>query len=145
MNGHMEGYRPPRHDVNAPDLYIPGIYFFLLLPYLYVIPNSLLAMAFLTYILLVGFIMGTEDKFTPEVLTLAASSALFFNFIQVLFLRLGFYLLSINMQELCISLGDLIAYSSYQNVEYVLSLYLLYGYLRHLNLIMCVCVFVASF
>jgi hypothetical protein len=23
-NGQLEGYRPPREDINAPDLYIPG-------------------------------------------------------------------------------------------------------------------------
>jgi hypothetical protein len=39
----MEGYKPPRDDVNSPDLYIP-------------------AMALVTYVLLTGIVAGTEHK-----------------------------------------------------------------------------------
>ena len=41
--------QPPKMDVNAPDLYVP-------------------LMAFLTYILLVGFVAGASGRFTPEML-----------------------------------------------------------------------------
>ncbi|VDK42848.1 unnamed protein product [Anisakis simplex] len=38
---------PPRYDVNAPDLYIP-------------------VMAFISYILLCGFVLGIQQRFSPE-------------------------------------------------------------------------------
>jgi protein transport protein YIF1 len=28
INGVLEGYKPPREDINAPDLYIPGMSFY---------------------------------------------------------------------------------------------------------------------
>jgi hypothetical protein len=39
----MEGYKPPRDDINSPDLYIP-------------------VMALVTYVLLTGIVAGTEHK-----------------------------------------------------------------------------------
>merc|ERR1719427_1411531 len=47
----------PRLELNAADLYIP-------------------AMAFVTYILVVGYVLGIHDRFSPEVLAKTASSAL---------------------------------------------------------------------
>ncbi|XP_077049151.1 protein YIF1B isoform X2 [Agelaius phoeniceus] len=55
----------PRFDVNAPDLYIP-------------------AMAFLTYILLAGLALGTQNRFSPDSLGLVASSALAWLLLEVL-------------------------------------------------------------
>jgi hypothetical protein len=43
MNGQVEGYLPPREDVNAPDLYIP-------------------VMGFVTYVILYGAIMGLNRE-----------------------------------------------------------------------------------
>lgn len=48
---------PPKLDVNAPDLYIP-------------------IMSFVTYILMLGICLGTQEKFSPEILGIHASSAL---------------------------------------------------------------------
>jgi len=48
---------PPKLDVNAPDLYIP-------------------IMSFVTYILMLGISLGTQEKFSPEILGIHASSAL---------------------------------------------------------------------
>jgi hypothetical protein len=76
-------------------------------------------MAFVTYILMIGTIMGMEDRFKPDVLTMTASTALFFMIVQVMFLRLGMYLLNINLQEPPLYLTDLIAYCGYQFVRYV--------------------------
>ena len=45
----------PSHDVNAPDLYLP-------------------LMAYVTYILVAGFVSGADGRFTPEVLGLTAST-----------------------------------------------------------------------
>eukprot|EP00158_Paraphelidium_tribonemae_P002205 Partr_v1_DN25195_c0_g1_i4_m76710 putative yip1 interacting factor homolog len=100
VNGQHEAYKEPRYDLNAPDLYIP-------------------VMSFLTYILLVGFQSGTESKFKPEVLTITASTAMFCTLCEVIYLRLGIYLLNVNMQDNHIALADLLSYSSYKFVRYL--------------------------
>ncbi|CAB1325405.1 unnamed protein product [Coregonus sp. 'balchen'] len=62
---HRDTPLTPRHDVNAPDLYIPS-------------------MAFITYILLAGMALGIQNRFSPEVLGLCASTALVWVVIEVL-------------------------------------------------------------
>ena len=52
----VEGYKPPREDINAPDLYIP-------------------VMAFVTYILLSAFLSGIQGHFSPEDFSVTASYA----------------------------------------------------------------------
>merc|ERR1719245_678424 len=47
----------PRYELNAADLYIPS-------------------MAFVTYILVVGYMLGMQDRFSPEVLGTTSGSAL---------------------------------------------------------------------
>jgi hypothetical protein len=47
----------PKYDTNAPDLYIP-------------------CMAYLTYVLLVGYVLGLRNAFSPDELATTASSAL---------------------------------------------------------------------
>ena len=47
----------PKYDTNAPDLYIPS-------------------MAYLTYVLLVGYVLGLRNAFSPDALAATASSAL---------------------------------------------------------------------
>ena len=47
----------PKFDTNAPDLYIP-------------------AMGYLTYVLLVGYVLGLRNAFSPDALAATASSAL---------------------------------------------------------------------
>ncbi|KAF2350913.1 Yif1 family [Trinorchestia longiramus] len=54
----------PRHDVNAPDLYIP-------------------TMAFVTYILVVGLSLGLMNRFSPDALGLQASSAVVWLVLEV--------------------------------------------------------------
>ncbi|XP_015787835.1 protein YIF1A [Tetranychus urticae] len=55
----------PRDDLNAPDLYIPW-------------------MAFVTYILVAGYLLGVNDRFSPEQLGIQASSALAWLIFEVL-------------------------------------------------------------
>lgn len=43
VNGQIEGFKPPKVDINSPDMYIP-------------------VMAYVTYILLVGTAMGMENR-----------------------------------------------------------------------------------
>lgn len=91
---HRDTPLTPRHDVNAPDLYIP-------------------TMAFITYILLAGMALGIQKRFSPEVLGLCASTALVWVIIEVLVMLLSLYLLTVHTD---LSTFDLIAYSGYKYV-----------------------------
>ncbi|XP_062053735.1 protein YIF1A isoform X3 [Lepus europaeus] len=85
---------PPRQDLNAPDLYIP-------------------AMAFITYVLLAGMALGIQQRFSPEVLGLCASTALVWVVMEVLALLLGLYLATVHSE---LSTFHLLAYSGYKYV-----------------------------
>ncbi|KAL1262172.1 hypothetical protein QQF64_007437 [Cirrhinus molitorella] len=91
---HRDTPLTPRHDVNAPDLYIP-------------------TMAFITYILLAGMALGIQKRFSPEVLGLCASTALVWIIIEVLIMLLSLYLLTVHTD---LSTFDLVAYSGYKYV-----------------------------
>ncbi|XP_029302602.1 protein YIF1B isoform X2 [Cottoperca gobio] len=84
----------PRFDVNAPDLYIP-------------------AMGFITYILVAGLALGTQNKFSPELLGVQASSALVWLIMEVLAVLLSLYLVTVNTDLTTI---DLLAFSGYKYV-----------------------------
>lgn len=84
-------FAEPRDDVNAPDLYIP-------------------AMAFITYILILGFAQGKAGKFSPEIIGLTASSGLFVIILEIAVVKLGLYALSAKATP---SICDLVAYTSY--------------------------------
>lgn len=71
-----DSYLPPSEDVNCPDLYIP-------------------LMAFTTWVLLVGFLLGIEDRFTPDLLGSLLIRGFIFLLIEVGLIKLGFYLLSV--------------------------------------------------
>ncbi|KAJ3162653.1 hypothetical protein HDU86_003626 [Geranomyces michiganensis] len=105
QSGQMEGYKPPREDLNAPDLYIP-------------------VMSFVTYILLVGIRLGLDDaaaakssgesttkSFSPDVLGMTGTTAFFVVFFEVLFFKLGFYLLNVTTD---VPFLDLVGYSGYK-------------------------------
>eukprot|EP00026_Physarum_polycephalum_P013928 Phypoly_transcript_14389.p1 GENE.Phypoly_transcript_14389~~Phypoly_transcript_14389.p1 ORF type:complete len:324 (+),score=28.19 Phypoly_transcript_14389:71-973(+) len=94
--GEVDSYAFPREDINAPDLYIP-------------------AMAFVTYILLVGFVYGTNAQFTPELLGLTASKGLAILGLEVMVVKMMFYLFNCGG----VSLLDLSAYSGYKFVGLV--------------------------
>ncbi|KAG7484044.1 hypothetical protein MATL_G00044840 [Megalops atlanticus] len=97
---HRDSPLTPRHDVNAPDLYIP-------------------LMGFLTYILLTGMALGIQRRFRPEVLGLCASTALAWVVIEVIALTLSLYLLTVHSD---LSTFDLLAYSGYKYVGMVLTM-----------------------
>ena len=90
----------PRYDVNAPDLYIP-------------------TMAFVTYILTAGYILGSENRFSPEQLGMQASSALGWSLVEILILFLALYVLSASST---LKVFDLIAFCSYKYVCMVAAL-----------------------
>ncbi|XP_030074947.1 protein YIF1B isoform X2 [Microcaecilia unicolor] len=84
----------PRFDINAPDLYIP-------------------AMGFITYILVAGLALGTQNRFSPEILGVQASSALIWLVIEVLATLFSLYLVTVNTD---LTTVDLIAFSGYKYV-----------------------------
>lgn len=84
----------PRFDINAPDLYIP-------------------VMGFITYILVAGLALGTQNRFSPEILGIQASSALVWLIIEVLSVLLSLYLVTVNTDLTTI---DLVAFSGYKYV-----------------------------
>ncbi|CAI5780563.1 Protein YIF1 [Podarcis lilfordi] len=90
----------PRFDVNAPDLYIP-------------------VMAFITYILVAGLALGTQNRFSPDLLGLQASSALAWLIVEVLAILLSLYLVTVNTD---LSTIDLVAFSGYKYVGMIVGL-----------------------
>jgi len=91
----------PRYDVNANDLYIP-------------------LMAIITYILVAGWILGTQDRFTPEQLGLISSSLLAWLLAENLIVMLTKYVISIS-QALCI--WDVLSYTGYKYVGMIVTLF----------------------
>ena len=77
----------PRTDINAPDLYIP-------------------VMGFVTYIVFCAMVAGFAGGFKPEMLGLVGTKALVFFGLDVVVLKLGYYLLSSAAQSLldCVSM-----------------------------------------
>ena len=93
----------PRDDVNSPDLYIPS-------------------MAFVTYVLVCGFLLGTRNDFSPEKLGIQASSAAAWLLMEVLLILMALYLLNITCN---LGFFHLLAFASYKFVPSVsLSLHL---------------------
>eukprot|EP01041_Mallomonas_annulata_P004367 gene4366-8693_t len=82
----------PLNDINAPDLYIP-------------------LMSFITYVLLVGYVRGTSNKFTPEVLIHAVWVCLGLQSVETLIMKLG-----LNMLQVSVPLLDIFSYTGYKYV-----------------------------
>ncbi|RHZ54192.1 hypothetical protein Glove_429g19 [Diversispora epigaea] len=101
QNGQMEGFKPPRDDINSPDLYIP-------------------AMALVTYVLLTGIVAGTQrNEFHPEVLGVNATSAFLLMLLELIFIKVGCYLLNITSET---QIFDLLAYSGYKFIGIIVTL-----------------------
>ncbi|ORX58967.1 hypothetical protein DM01DRAFT_251222 [Hesseltinella vesiculosa] len=92
--GQMGGYKPPREDINSPDLYIP-------------------VMAIVTYVLVCGLVTGQKGSFHPNNLYASGSTAVAIVFFEILFTRLGCYFMNIPFEA---SIMDLVAYYSYKFV-----------------------------
>ncbi|GAB0093710.1 protein YIF1B [Sergentomyia squamirostris] len=82
----------PRFDINAPDLYIPS-------------------MAYITYIVLAGFILGMQDRFSPEQLGILASSALAYSLFKLIIYSVTLYVANISTS---LKTLDLLAFSGYK-------------------------------
>lgn len=92
----------PRYELNAPDLYIP-------------------TMAYVTYVLLAGFVLGFQNRFSPEQLGIQASSALAWAVAEVLIELITLYVMNINTN---LTTLDLIAYSGYKYVGMIFAVLL---------------------
>lgn len=115
MSGQTYVYRPPRDDLNAPDLYIP-------------------VMGLVSYVLLAAIAMGKRKLFKPEILGLAASSAVLCSVIEVCLIKLGCYLLNVTSGEGGgIAVLDIFSYAGYKYIGILLTLmaYLLFGNLGY--------------
>lgn len=90
----------PRDDINAPDLYIPS-------------------MAFVTYILIAGVVLGTYNKFTPEQLGIQTSSALVWLILELLILNMSLYIMNLKTD---LKYLDIVAYCGYKFVGMIVCL-----------------------
>lgn len=90
----------PRYDVNAPDLYIPS-------------------MGYVTYVLLAGFMLGLQQRFSPEQISIQASSALAY-----IIFEMALYLATLYVTNTGLSLRtlDLLAFSGYKYTTMIGSL-----------------------
>ncbi|XP_052756521.1 protein YIF1B-B [Galleria mellonella] len=90
----------PRYDINAPDLYIP-------------------CMGYVTYVLLAGFMLGLQHRFSPEQIGIQSSSALAYIIFEMVIYLLTLYITntSTNLKTL-----DLLAFSGYKYTVMISSL-----------------------
>ncbi|KAK6189559.1 hypothetical protein LQW54_013150 [Pestalotiopsis sp. IQ-011] len=98
-SGQEGWYLPPRDDINSPDMYIP-------------------VMAVVTYVLLSTLLAGLRGEFDPQLLGATAMVAVLVVMLEILFLRLGCYFLSISESS---QLLDLVAYSGYKFVGVIVT------------------------
>lgn len=84
----------PRYEKNAPDMYIPS-------------------MAFLTYVVMAGLVLGTQERFSPEQLGILSSSALAWGVIELVIHIISLYIMNLDTS---LSTLDLLAYCGYKYV-----------------------------
>jgi len=90
----------PRFELNAADLYIPS-------------------MAFVTYILVVGYMLGMQDRFAPDLLATTGSSSLTMLVLELLVIYLTTTIMNINTT---LSKCDIVAFCMYKYVGMILCL-----------------------
>ncbi|GAA5874243.1 hypothetical protein JCM1840_000613 [Sporobolomyces johnsonii] len=98
--GVAEGWKPPREDINCPDLYIP-------------------VMSLVTYVLLSAVTAGKAGTFDPRILGQTASKAFGLLLLEFVCIKLGCYLLGIGEEG---TMVDLLAYEGYKFVGVIVTL-----------------------
>ncbi|KAJ2014667.1 Transport protein yif1 [Coemansia sp. S680] len=98
QTGQVVGYKSPREDVNSPDLYIP-------------------VMGLVSYVIVIGLIIGRLGVFHPEDLGYTASSALGVIVFEVLLIKMFCYLLNVGSE---LQFLDIVAFSGYKFVTTIL-------------------------
>jgi hypothetical protein len=68
-------------------------------------------MAYITYVVLAGFILGTQERFSPEQLGIQASSALAYNIFELIVYTITLYVSNISTSLRTL---DLVAFSGYK-------------------------------
>ena len=96
-----DGMQLPPDDLNAPDLYLP-------------------LMAFVTYVLLRGYIAGLSDRFHPEHLSALASSTFAMLAVELILLRLTVFLAGSALAAP--KLLDSVAYAGYKYIGFIATL-----------------------
>lgn len=96
----QDGPVQPRFEINAPDLYIP-------------------TMAYVTYVLVAGLVLGTQQRFSPEQIGILASSALAWCIVELAIYSSTLYIMQVetNLRTL-----DLLAYAGYKFVGTIFSI-----------------------
>lgn len=84
----------PRYDINAPDLYIP-------------------TMAYITYVVVAGLMLGMQQRFSPEQLGIQASSALAYSIFELIVYSITLYVVNIKTN---IKTLDLLSFAGYKFV-----------------------------
>ncbi|XP_047110270.1 protein YIF1B isoform X1 [Schistocerca piceifrons] len=92
----------PRYEVNAPDLYIP-------------------TMAYLTYVVVAGLMLGTQNRFSPEMIGIHASSALAWLVVEIVVEMITLYVTSIQTK---LKTLDLVAFGGYKYVGMIFAMLL---------------------
>jgi len=90
----------PKYDVNAPDLYIP-------------------CMGYITYILVIGYILGLRNTFSPDNLAATASSSLVWMILELVVIYLTLTVMSINTS---LTKWDILSFSCYKYVGMIVVL-----------------------
>ncbi|XP_017305040.1 protein YIF1B isoform X2 [Diaphorina citri] len=90
----------PRYEINAPDLYIP-------------------TMAYVTYILLAGLVLGIQNRFSPEKLGMHASTATGCALVELVLQYIFLYVTNIQSN---LKTWDLLSYSGYKYVGIILAI-----------------------
>lgn len=92
----------PRFELNAPDLYIP-------------------TMAYVTFVLVAGLVLGMQKRFSPEQIGIQASSALAWSIVEIAIYTATLYITNIHTT---LRTFDLLAYSGYKYIGIILSVLL---------------------
>merc|ERR1712029_1026016 len=82
----------PRFELNAADLYIPS-------------------MAFVSYILVVGYMLGIQDRFSPDLLAATASSSLTMLVLELVVIYMSVTIMNINTT---LAKCDILAFCMYK-------------------------------
>ncbi|XP_047033857.1 protein YIF1B-B [Helicoverpa zea] len=90
----------PRYDINAPDLYIPS-------------------MGYVTYVLLAGFMLGLQHRFSPEQIGMQASSALAYIIFEMIMYLVTLYVTNTSTH---LKTLDLLSFSGYKYIIMIASL-----------------------
>ncbi|KAF6205729.1 hypothetical protein GE061_019902 [Apolygus lucorum] len=96
------GPAQPRHDLNSPDLYIP-------------------LMAYVTYLLVAGLALGTQDRFKPDLLAICATQALAWIIIEMAIQLATIYIFNVQTN---LNSFELLAFAGYKFVGIIMAILL---------------------